>query len=71
MSNIRRGHWQTLQWIICYLKRSLIRVVVFYGARWSSREVPIEGFVDSKFVGCDGVLLTPSISFSVLDGLDD
>lgn len=52
MSNPRQAPWQALKWFLHYLKGSLVRVLVYVGVRWYAKDAPIEGYVDSNYVGC-------------------
>ena len=53
MSNPRKVHWQSLKWILRYIKGSLGKGLVYGGAYENSYSpVAIEGFVDSDYDGC-------------------
>jgi len=50
--NPKQAYEQTLKWILCYLKGSLGRVLVYGGLKQFFIYAPIKGFVDSDHVRC-------------------
>lgn len=51
MSNPGSSHWQTLKWILRYLKGSLGRVLIYGGGTTENRQPRIEYFVENDYAG--------------------
>ncbi|GJV67261.1 retrovirus-related pol polyprotein from transposon TNT 1-94 [Tanacetum coccineum] len=59
MSNPEREHWETVKWLLCYLKGSLEATLCF-----SRKEVVLEGFSDSNYGCCLNLGKSTTVMFS-------